>query len=103
MKPALTETSQPGDISPATPPTTTLAKARKTRKVKSARAPRVADPAIAQIRLEAKQRVAAHRLELKSAAKLVKIEVALDSMSSESHVKLHEILEAKLRQRAATT
>ena len=102
MKTALTETSQPGDISPAAP-TTTPAKVRKTRKVKPARAPRVVDPAIAQIRAEAAQRVKDHRLALKSAAKLAKIEAQLENMSAESHVKLHEILEAKLRQRAETT
>ena len=81
-----------------TPTTPTPAKVRKTRKVKSARAPRVVDPAEAEIKAQAKQAIAAHRLSLKSDAMLAKIGGHLETMSAASVTRLGEMVAAKLLQ-----
>lgn len=102
MKPALTETSQPGDISPTTP-TTTPAKRGRKPKAKSARAPRVIDPAIAQIRAEAKQRVAAHKLAMKSGAVLARIESACAKLTPDDKAKLAQRLTNSLTEIASAS
>ena len=81
-----------------TPTTPTPAKRARKPKVKSARAPRVVDPAEAEIKAQAKQAIAAHRLSLKSDAMLAKIGGHLETMSAASVTRLGEMVAAKLLQ-----
>ena len=83
---------------PDAPATTTPAKRTRKPKVKTARAPRVVDPAEAEIKAKAKQAIAAHRISLKSDSMLAKIGVQLETMSAASVTRLGELVAAKLRQ-----
>ena len=77
------------NTTPETEPTPTPpAKARKTRKAKPERSRKPIDPAIAQIRAEAKERVRAYRLAQKSGAVLARIESDCEKLTLDDKAKL---------------
>ena len=99
----LTTENLDAPATPETPATPTPAKRTRKLKVKSARSPRVVDPAVAEIKAEAKRRISAHRLSLKSDAILDKWSVQIQNMTRETLVRLLQIVDSKLFEMNNTT